>query len=688
VSRIRANLAALAVLRTLQHDARPATPPEQAVLARWSGWGAVPEIFDPGHAELAWAREQLGSLMTSDELAAARRTTINAHYTDAAMVRLIWDAAGKLGFARGRALEPGCGSGNFIGLAPDGALMTGIELDPVTASIAAALYPRAEIRTESFAATRDADGSYDLVIGNVPFGKVVLHDRRHNGAGHAIHNHFVVKSLALTRPGGLVMLLTSRYTMDARNPAARREIASLADLVGAIRLPSGAHQRAAGTGVITDLLVLRRREDEREPDRTRWEQARLTELDGALVPINEYFLARPETILGELGATNGAYRADDLVVRPTGDSTAQLARAVDTLVVSGRSRALTWAASAPAAEARSDPGPVSSQEPDGYLRACADGTFTRVIDGAERPHEVPRSQAAELRILLGLRDIVRALLDAESTSAEDTTEIAALRAELNCRYDAYLRAYGPLNRFIARRTGHTDRKTGEPTVARIRPPQGGFRHDSYAPLVLALEEFDPVGQRAAKAAVFHERVIAPRVARLGADSPADALAICLDTHGEPSLGEIARLLGTTEADAREQLATLVYDDPATGQLVAAAEYLSGDVRRKLAAAEQAALDDPRFEVNAAALREVIPPDLTPGEIDARLGASWISAAYVQQFLRELLDDPRLRVEHPGGQVWTVRGATDSVLAATTWGTARYPAPPRPSSNSARSRSGT
>ena len=211
-------------------------------------------------------------------------------------------------------------------------------------------------------------------------------------------------------------------------------------------------------------------------------------------------------------------------------------------------------------------------------------------------------------------------------------------------------------------------------MARIRPRQGGFGGDPFAPLVYALEEFDPVGQRAAKAAIFRERVIAPRAPRLGADTPADALAICLDTRGEVRVEEIARLLGTTEDDAREQLGTLVFDDPATGHVVPAAEYLSGKVRHKLRDAERAAEDDPRFAVNVTELRRVIPADLTPGEIDARPGAAWIDARYIQQFLREILDDPDLRVEHPGGQIWAVRGNPHTVLARSTWGTGRYPAP--------------
>ena len=390
----------------------------------------------------------------------------------------MWRAVRALGFERGRVLEPGCGSGNFLAFAPDGAQVTGIELDPVTAGIAGLLYPGAEIRAESFADSRDAEGSYDLAIGNVPFGNMVLHDRRHNPAGHSIHNHFIVKALRLVRPGGLVAVLTSRFTMDARNPAARREIASLADLLGAIRLPGGAHQRAAGTSVITDLLVLRRREPGRPPDAAAWEKTRHAELDGVQVPVNEYFLDHPDAVLGQMGAVHGAYRADDLVVRPDGDTISRALRCPRCagLPRPGSAASPTCQRTRPWRRPRSAAcrSLARSAQPDGYLRARPDGTFTRVVFGAEQPHAVPASQAAELRQLLALRDSARALLAAEAASAEDTPEIAGLRAELGRRYDSYLAAYGPLNRFSLRRTGRTDPATGEPVLARIRPRQGGF----------------------------------------------------------------------------------------------------------------------------------------------------------------------------------------------------------------------
>jgi N12 class adenine-specific DNA methylase/SAM-dependent methyltransferase len=675
VARIRANLAAIRALRAIQAEGRPATPGEQAVLARWSGWGAVPGAFDEARTELAWAREEMAALLSPAEMAAAARNTLNAHYTDAALATEIWAGVQRLGFTGGAVLEPGCGSGNFIGLAPAGARVTGVELEPATAGIAAALYPDATILSESFADTRAPEGSFDLAIGNVPFGAFSLADRRHNAGSHSIHNHFIIKALRLVRPGGLVAVVTSRYTMDSRNPAARREIASLADLAGAVRLPSGAHQRAAGTAVVTDLLIFRRREPGRAPDPTAWEQVQAIEIDNVPVEVNEYFLTRPETVLGELRVTRGAYSDHDLTVAASGDTTAALARALAGIADDAKARGLAWTPPQEfAGQAPQAAEPAWSRQPDGYLTARRDGSFTQVTDGREIPFPVPDSQGAELRALLGLRDAVTALLESEAASLDDTPELADMRRALNSRYDAYAAAWGPVNRFSWRRTGRTDPDTGEEALARIRPPQGGFRGDPYAPLVQALEDFDPVSQAAAKAAIFTVRVVAPRNPRLGADTPADALAICLDVTGKADLRAIARLLGTSEEQAREDLGTLVFDDPETGQLVPAAEYLSGQVRRKLEMAEQAAASDPRYMVNAAELRRVVPEDLLPSEIEARMGAAWISAAYVEDFLREILDDSKLRVEHPGGQVWTVRGDRHTVLATSTWGTARYPAP--------------
>lgn len=681
MSRIRANLAALRTLREVQAAGRPATGEEQAVLARWSGWGAVAQVFDQRHTELGWAREELEQLLSPEERAAAERNVINAHYTDLGLVREVWNGVAELGFRKGLVLEPGSGLGNFIGLAPEGARMVGVELDPVSAGLSRALYPSARILNESFADTRAADATFDLAVGNVPFGPVALTDRRHNPSGHRIHNHFLLKSLHLTKPGGLVVALTSYYTMDAANPGARREIADLADLVGAVRLPSNAHMRAAGTKAVTDLLILRRREPGREPSSVEWERARPVQVGEDTLRVNEYFLNHPEIVLGRLSSGNGMYRSDELTVEGADPEQLpeQLREALGAVARRARAEGLVYspierdgAVADPAALVAAAEGQT---RPEGYLSAAGDDTFSVIAGGVVVPHQVPASQAGELRALLGLRDTLVELLETEAASLTDSTELDELRARLGSRYDAYAARYGPINRYTRRPTGRTDPETGQERYAKIRPKQGGFRRDPYAPAVAALEDFNDVDQTATKAKIFTQRVIAPRAPRLGADTPADALAICLDTHGEVRLGEIARLLGSSEQEARRGLGELVFDDPDTDQLVTAPAYLSGNVRSKLATAQEAAARDAdRYAVNVEALRAVIPPDIPAEEISARLGAAWVDAKDVQTFLRETLQDDELRVQHNGATSWQVKGNTYSVAATDTWGTDGAPAP--------------
>ena len=647
------------------------------MLARWAGWGATPSVFDESKPEFAGERATLQQLLSEAEYRAAARTTLNAHYTDAALVTAIWDGLRAHGFdhTAGRVLEPGCGSGNFVGLAPDSARqLVGVELDPTTAAIATALYPHASIRAESFAATRMAP-TFDLVIGNVPFAKVVLHDRVHNAGRHPIHTHFILKSLALTRPGGVVAVLTSHWTMDTANPAARREIAAAADLVAAIRLPGSAHQRAAGTSVVTDLLVLRRRDagEAAGYDAAGWEQVSgIGDRDNP-VAVNQFFLDHPQNVLGEISTRLGQF-GPELEVRHAGDVAAALAARLQAdLAAYSATRPLfaAAAATAPAERVLAVDAPIGSVE--GHIDVDGRGGFTVVEDGQLRAHNTPASQARELRQLLELRDTVLQLLNAEAATAEDTSAIAELRGRLNDRYDAYTARFGPINRVGTRRTGRVHPETGEPVLARIRPPQGGFRADPHSPAVYALEHYDAASGAAAKADIFTERVVAPRAPRLGADSPADAVAICLDTHGEIRLPEIARLLGQSAEQARDELGTLVFNDPADpDRLIHSPEYLSGNVRVKLAEAQAAAArdGDQRWAANIQALQEVLPADLTAAEIAVRLGASWVPAADVEQFLTEVLEDNSVRVENPGGSTWAVRGSGHTVLASSTFGTER------------------
>lgn len=671
-ARVQANLAALSTLRSLGD--RPATEAQQADLARWSGWGAVPEVFDDLRPEMSWARDQLAEMLDATEFARARSSMLNAHYTDPDLVEQVWTAVSELGFERGRVLEPGCGTGNYIGLAPAGAQVVGVEVEPTTAAIASALQPQAQIRSESFAESRFPNGSFDLVVGNVPFARTVLSDKVHNTGRHSIHNHFLIKSLHLTAPGGLVAAITSRYTLDARNPSARREMAELADLVGAIRLPQAAHQRTAGTDVITDLLVFRRREPDRVPQPFDWELTEVVDIGDEQVRMNSWFVQHPEMLCGTLTSGSGQYSsAEPRVVsdRPAAELLAErLAQVVDR----ARRDALLHSPTLPEVPQRAAlPGPELDLE-DGHLLIDADGQFQQVTDGAVEPFEVPKSRQAELRALLELRDTTVTLLEAEAATFEHSESIEELRADLNRYYDAYVDRYGPINRFKWRRTGRVD-EDGNDIQARIVDKLGGFRADPRAPIVLALEVFDASTGTATKADVFSDRVIAPRTPARGADTPAEALAICMDTHGQVELSEIARLLGVDETEARTSLGELVFADPARdGQLVPAAEYLSGHVRRKLDQALAAAEDEPAYAANAAALREVLPPDIAPEDIVARLGVPWIEAGYVQTFLRETLDEPRLSVEHTYGTNWEVKGNEFSVAATSTWGTERYPAP--------------
>jgi len=668
----------LRLTRELSAQGRPATWSEKQILAGWSSWGAVPQVFDQSHPAHEQRRVELGELLSPAELDAARRTTINAHYTDPAIAAAMWDTARALGFAGGQVLEPGSGSGTFIGLAPPDAAMTGIELDPVTARISALVYPQATIRAESFADSRYPPGHFDAAIGNVPFADVVLHDRRHNPHSDLpMHDHFLVKALDLVRPGGLAVFLTSRYTLDRTNPAGRRAMYELADLVGAVRLPTGAHRRTAGTEVVTDLLVFRRREADRKPRGDRWIRTEPRRIGEHTVRINRHYApdgGHPDQILGELRVGQGMHHSETLHVVNV-DLTGlpeQLRRALAGIVDKARTDGLT-AAARPV-----DLGPRAAvaapgEHWAGHIAAHPDGSFTVLTEyGGIEDLPVPTTQARELRLLLGLRDLARDLLTLEAPTADDTPELEQLRTDLHGRWADYVTAYGPINRYTWITTSKVD-DTGTPVTQRRTPPvMRHLRSDPFGVLVKALEVFDDTDQTARPAARLRERVVAPRPPVRGADTPADALAICMNEAGRVEVNRIAELLGVEAETARRQLGELVFDDPGLGRLVPAAEYLSGNVRAKLDAAQVAATDRPDLAGNVAALNKVQPAPLGPAEITARIGAVWIPDTDHQQFLQELSGDLRARVEYGGGTVWEVRCAAYTVAATSQWGTGRRP----------------
>ncbi|MFG1977021.1 SNF2-related protein [Nonomuraea fuscirosea] len=700
-AKARANIAAVKTLRALQESGRQPTEDERRTLARWSGWGSVPVMFagkpkranykdDGAHARavakwesFASERDELRAMLDDKEWRAASKNTLNAHYTDAGLVGAVWEAVQGLGFDGGNVLEPGSGVGTFIGMAPERARMIGVELDPTTAAISKMLYPHAEVRNESFADTRAPDGSFDAVVGNVPFGKYTLTDREHNKAGHSIHNHFILKSLAMARPGGLVAVITSRYTMDSQDSKARRDMAAMGDLVGAVRLPAGAHQRAAGTDVVTDLLIFRKRGEGEQPVDLSWVDAPPMEVGGAEFPVNNYFQAHPEHVLGELAVGRGQFTAQDLTVRGDKNAAAAMRTALAGIVSRANAEGRGYQQ-----RADNDP-PVelrladSVQEHEGYIAAAEDGTFTQVSGGAVDKLDVHPSQAEQLQAFMGLRDVVAALLDEEASADAETPRMRALRAELNRRYRDFVGRYEaiskPRNRIYtpaeAKAAAEAEGRRVE-DADKVATAAALFRQDPASAMVFALDRWDADTKTARPADIMSKRVVATRKGLPDrAEDAGQALAHVIDFYQEVRLDEIARLLDVDEAEARSQLGTRVFNDPArSGRLVVAAEYLSGNVRKKLEVAREAAEDDPTLLGNVAALEKVLPRDLTPGEIDAKMGAPWISEKVVQEFLQDILGTRGVQVEHAGGSTWAVKGPTYGIAVTSTWGTEERPAP--------------
>ncbi|MGH8985485.1 MAG: helicase-related protein, partial [Acidimicrobiia bacterium] len=493
-----------------------------------------------------------------------------------------------------------------------------------------------------------------------------------------IHNHFLVKALALTRPGGLLVAVTSRYTLDSRNPAARRELGALGDFVGAARLPSAAHRAAAGTDVVTDIVVFRRRAESETPRHAGpWQATVPLEIDGGVRPVNEWFASEPALVVGRLVAGNGVYAREDLSVELDAPLEPALDAALDRLSSLARQRDLAYrarpsVASQPSATV-APRGGVPSGAKEGSIHR-SESSFVRAVGGVPQPFQPsPRKDASELAALCDLRDTTIGLLDSQAQHVDDA-RFLALQAELNDRYDRYVERFGPLNRSRLVRTGRTDPGTGADLYRRMNPAMGGFDVDPDFRTLLALEDFDPDSQTATKAAIFSRRLLAPPAARYGADSADDALAVSLDETGRVDLDRIAELLDRNADEALVQLADRVYRDPATNEIVAAEQYLSGDVRTRLDAARAAAESDPAYTANVQALERVLPADLTPAEIDARLGAPWIPAADVEAFCTDLLGADGIEVEHaPLTATWAIAATTWSrrtVAATSEWGTAR------------------
>jgi N12 class adenine-specific DNA methylase len=672
--RIAHNLTVIRLLCDLSERQAAPADSERDMLRGWAGWGAVPELFDTTVARYAAQRDELGALLGPDGYAAARRSTINAHYTHPLIADAMWRLAERVSFPGARVLEPGCGPGVFLARAPEWVNMTGVEIDPTTARVAEALHPQATIRAASFADVRGlADGAFDLVIGNVPFGDVVLYDQAHNKGKHSIHNHFLIKSLALLKPGGLLVALTSRFTLDSHTENARVEMHEMADLLAAVRLPAGAHRRVAGTDALTDLVVLRRRDGAPSHLSAPWVSSAPVEIAGEQTLLNCYFAEHPDHVAGTLAVASGPY-ARELTVQ--GDVSAEAVSGAILAVADTLAPATCAAPVAPdAPDAVDEATPVDLGEHwDGHIVALGGG-FAEVVDGSTDPLTVPKSAVREMRLLLKLRDQAGALLAEEAAHVADPAHLERLRGDLRSSYQRYVRTHGPINRYKTHGTGRTDRETGEPIVRRSYPRAVRLlMGDPLGALVLSLERFDDDTQTATEADLLRRRVLHSRETITEAATPEDALAVCYDRLGKVDLDLVASLLGITPEQACVAIGELVYEDPDSHVLVPAAEYLSGNVRVKLDRAREAAATDLSFDVNVAALDAVLPAPLGADEVTAKIGAVWISDKVHQQFLSELLEDKSVVVEYGGGNVWAVRANTFGTLAVSEWGTERMPAP--------------
>ncbi|WP_181059404.1 helicase [Pseudoclavibacter sp. AY1H1] len=635
-------------------------------------------MFNP--VDQVWANEyaELRELLDDDAWTQARRTVLNAHYTSPEFTTAMWDGLRELGFDGGRVLEPGSGLGTFIGTAPDGARMTGVELDATTALISRLLQPQAEIRTGSFTDVRFPDGYFDATIGNVPFGQVKLRDALHNpGRALSLHNHFLAKSLHLTRPGGMVVALTSRHTLDAADDSARRRLYELGDLVGAVRLPERAHKELAGTDVITDVLVFRRREEGAERGDARWLTVADVDSDQP-VAMNGYFHAHPEHVLGHVSADTGRFGPELRVVAENASDAAPLREALTGIARSAVMAGHGMTARTRDADMSADTAMTDdlTAAPEGTWEGTLveqDGGLFEVTGGHLAPVKVAKTALTEVRSLVAMRDLSRDLVTLEAETLEDTAELAELRTELRTTYETHLAAYGPVNRIKLIELKSVDPDTGEPRVQRRTPPATrAFRQDPGAALVFALENYDEQEQRATPAGLLLGRVRAPRPVVTSVDTPADAVAVSLDRHGRIDVETIAGLLGVEKESARSQLDGLAFEDPADNVLQPRAEYLSGNVRIKLREARAAALEDPRFHANVAALENAQPAPLGVEDVYPQVGASWIDSETFQVFLQAMSGDRNARVKRLGASDWLVTGGRSGVASTDEYGTVRRP----------------
>ena len=659
------NIEAIKTLFRLEEEHRGASAEEQEVLAQYVGWGGLADAFDPNKDN--WAKEytELKGLLSEDEYAAARSSTLNAHYTSPTVIRGIYDAVERMGFRSGNILEPSMGVGNFFGMLPDtmqDSRLYGVELDSITGRIAKKLYPQADITVAGFETT-DRRDFYDLAVGNVPFGQYRVNDKAYNKLGFSIHNYFFAKAIDQVRPGGVVAFVTSRYTMDSKDSTARKHMAERADLLGAIRLPNNAFKANAGTEVVSDIIFLQKRDRPigHEPD---WVQLGKTE-DG--FAINQYFVDHPEMVLGQLTLESTQY-GHDLTVAPIEGAVLadQLAEAVQH--IEGQYTAAEVDTPDIAEEEATRRTLPADPEVKNFAYTVVDGEVFYRENSVMTQVELSDTAKGRVTGMVELRQIVKDLIDQQLNDFPEE-DIKATQAKLNAAYDAFTAKYGLIN----------DKKN-----ARL------FDDDSSYYLLCSLENLDENRQLKSKADMFTKRTIRPERVVTSVDTPSEALAVSIGEHGKVDLPYMAKLLGTPGEYGRitTELSGVIFKDPAADAddpeagWQTADEYLSGNVRDKLRMAQLAAESHPEFKVNVDALTKAQPKDLEASEIDVRLGATWLDPSIVQQFMMETFQPPyRIRYNNaitvrysPYTSEWRIsnKSATGfgDIMATETYGTRR------------------
>lgn len=655
-AKFKANMEAIRLLKELEQGQRLATPEEQEVLSRYVGWGGIPQAFEERNS--AWAEEytQLKEVLTPEEYSAARASTLNAFYTSPTVIKAMYEALGNMGLKQGNILEPSCGVGNFMGLLPESmgaASMYGVELDPVSGQIAKQLYQKNRIAVQGFEETSYPDSFFDCVIGNVPFGAYQVSDRKYDRYHFMIHDYFIAKSLDLVRPGGVVAVVTSSGTMDKQNSEVRQYFANRADLLGAIRLPNNAFQRNANTSVVADILFFQKRDRAAitEPD---WVQLKTTS-EGYTV--NSYFADHPEMVLGDFKTESTQYGKQEVTVKAK--EGADLAEQLKDAVQHIQGTITEQEISDTELEEQVVSIPADPDIKNFSFALVREDIYYRE-NSVMNKMELPVVTGERVKGMVAIRDATNRLLERQLEECSDE-EVASLQAELNRVYDSFTAKYGLLNSNANKRA---------------------FSMDSSYCLLTSLEFLDEKGELKRKADIFTKRTIRRAEPVTSVDTASEALAVSIGEKAKVDIPYMMQLTGKTEEEVTEELTGVIFKNPLTDKWEPSDEYLSGNVREKLNIARQFAENHSEYMVNVQALERVQPKDLDASEIEARLGATWISPDYITEFMAETFHTPRQHINYERIKVqyaevtgqWNVKGknvdSSNNPLSTATYGTQR------------------